>query len=71
MSADGFPIWEENQKNSQLALNCDNTSSNPHQEANSKKTVKNIYFQFFGNNFNIDEWYYDDTSKPLTGGRNA
>jgi hypothetical protein len=37
------------------------------------KTVnsKNIYFQFFGNNFNIDEWYYDDTCKPLTGGRNA
>jgi len=37
------------------------------------KTVnsKNIYFQFFGNNFNIDEWYYDNTCKPLTGGRNA
>jgi len=30
------------------------------------KTVnsKNIYFQFFGNNFNIDECYYDDTCKP-------
>jgi len=39
----------------------------------NSKTVnsKNIYFQFFGNNFNIDEWYYDDTCKPLTGGRNA
>jgi hypothetical protein len=35
------------------------------------KTVKIFIFQFFGNNFNIDEWYYDDTCKPLTGGRNA
>ncbi len=30
----------------------------------NSKTVKNIYFQFFGNNFNNDECYYDETCKP-------
>ncbi len=31
---------------------------------NSKKKSKNIYFQFLGNNFNNDEFYYDETCKP-------